>query len=155
MKSTIITLLGLLVLSCSSDDNNQEQQLNFLEQYDGSEFFRETNTGITYIRFFNNENAPLDYHLLFKTLTPNDCFTYAPFEIAEPGAVVTRLESDLIEIRRTIRVDTVLARTYTVNNDVLSIKKEWYASGELFLTNYDDPFSISSINASTLPLCSD
>ena len=77
-----------------------------------------------------------------------------PFEIAEPDAVVTILESDLIEIRRTMWVVTVLSRTYTVTNDILSIKKEWYACGELFLTNYDDPFSISSVNVDTLPLCS-
>ncbi|WP_242155692.1 hypothetical protein [Aestuariivivens sediminis] len=154
MKNTIIILLGLLVLSCSSEDNNQDQQLNFLEQYEGSVFFRETTTGITYIRFFNNENAPLDYHLLFKTLTPNDCFVNLPFDVSEPDAVVTKLESNLMEISRPMWVDTVLVRTYTVSNNVLSTENEWYANGELFLTNYNDPLSISSVNVDTLPLCS-
>ena len=152
MKRVII-LLGLLVLSCSSDDNDQEQELNFLEQYDGFVFRSESTSGITYSRIVNNENAPIEVWIRFLSLHPNDCFIIAPFEVFEPGAVITKLEPDLMEISRPMYDDLELIRSYTVSNNALSIEVEWYLNGELETTGIDLLIPISFDNIDELPLC--
>lgn len=94
MKKLFLLTLSLILLNCSNDDNNSNDNTKtFLENYAGTSWQNTIDIQF-YLRFINNLNSPMETYFDFL-----DCYIYTKFNLAEEVAEIILNEGDVLKIK--------------------------------------------------------